>query len=451
MRRWFYRLGVSVHAMARQEDAENPLKSRQNITQNSMKRFSLTTMTTLFLLLLVTGILAQTDPQAENLMNALKAKDQVNALNLVKNVKDANCKFENNVTFILVASLDGYLDVCKILIEKGADLNLQAANGATPLIIASFGGNAELVKLFLDKGAKLDVQSKNGATALIAASEKGHIEVIKLLLVKGANLDVQSSNGVTALMMASQNGHSDVIKLLLEKGAKTDLKSNMGQTAYDIAKDSNIKSLMTNYEKGTKSNNQKTSTQQKVNNQITTQETPNMLPASEDNDRITVATNVCKNFYADYRERILSFYERQGNKIYLTNEYPLIFELSDKLSDNSTEEKKDVYDNTELTYKIEFGKLLFTLEQSKTDNTTIKVEMKNGMLTPNTDNVLFNITTGNSIASSGYFVVNNKRVVFLNGGIIFNNNNSKGEYKDGTVCIYDGIKYVYLTKIWTKQ
>ncbi|HEY5590138.1 MAG TPA: hypothetical protein VIK55_03885 [Paludibacter sp.] len=178
---------------------------------------------------------------------------------------------------------------------------------------------------------------------------------------------------------------------------------------------------------------------------------PSMLPASEDNDRIAIATIVCKKFYANCKDNIINFHKQSGQKILLTNEYPIIFELSENLTDNSKEEEEKLtIDNIEMTYKIDLGKLLFSLEQSKSNDTPIKVELKNGLYTPNTENTTFNITQGNSISSKGYYLVNGKRLVFLNGGLIFNNNDSQGEYRENTEIIFDGVKYGYKSKTWTK-
>jgi hypothetical protein len=175
------------------------------------------------------------------------------------------------------------------------------------------------------------------------------------------------------------------------------------------------------------------------------------LITHEKKDSITVATNVCKKFYADYCNKILIFYKQQGNQILLTNEYPLIFRLSEELTNNDAEEKTTTINNMEFISSINFGKLLFTLEQQKSDTTPIKVEIVNGIPTPNTEQSTFNITKGNSITSSGYYLVYSKRLVILNGGIIFTNNDSQGKYLDNTECIFDGKKYVYKSNQWTKQ
>jgi ankyrin repeat protein len=138
------------------------------------------------------------------LMDALKAKDLKNALTLVQNIDSVNYRDKDNFSLLMIASKQGYPDVVKVLLEKGA---------------------------------LLDLQSNNGETALMEAAHQGYSEIVKILAESGANLDLQTNIGGTALMKASQEGHIEVVRLLLEKGANSKLKSKKGRTAYDYADD----------------------------------------------------------------------------------------------------------------------------------------------------------------------------------------------------------------------
>ena len=79
----------------------------------------------------------------------------------------------------------GYNELVKILIERNADINKQSNNGGTPLIggnqlnklrltkikfyikIASYYGYLDIVKLLINKGAFVNIQENRGYTALI--------------------------------------------------------------------------------------------------------------------------------------------------------------------------------------------------------------------------------------------------------------------------------------------
>jgi ankyrin repeat protein len=162
-------------------------------------------------------------------------------------------------TPLLLAAENGQLEVVKLLLEKGADVNAKSSYNtihecATPLIGAcevakDFGrlggglppgtrvvttkkhGYLEVVKLLLEKGAKVDVKNNFGNTALLIASGNGQSDVVKLLLDKGASVDLGNNQGVTPLLMAAQYGDVDVITPLLAKGANPNTAMS-GQKAW---------------------------------------------------------------------------------------------------------------------------------------------------------------------------------------------------------------------------
>lgn len=100
---------------------------------------------------------------------------------------------------LMLAALDGNLDLCKVLLEMDADVN------------------------------------KPGWTPLHYAATNSHIDVIRLLLDNFAYIDAASPNGTTPLMMAAMYGNSSAVKLLLEAGADPTIKNALGLTAIDFA------------------------------------------------------------------------------------------------------------------------------------------------------------------------------------------------------------------------
>ena len=143
-------LAVSLH----QKNELNSL--RQNFL--IMKTINKTTLIAGFLLIFVNGINAQTETQAVRLMNVLKAEDLTNALILVQNVDNVNYRDEIGMSLLMWSSVRGYLDVCKILLDKGAKVNLRGLGGGTALLTASEAGHTEVVKLLIDRGAKLNLR-----------------------------------------------------------------------------------------------------------------------------------------------------------------------------------------------------------------------------------------------------------------------------------------------------
>jgi uncharacterized protein len=182
-----------------------------------------------------TKVSSKTSTKAEELCNALINKDLKNAVILVQNIDSVNFRDNNGNSLLMLASLGGFIDVSKLLIEKGAKLNLQNPIGGTALVYAIAGGHIEIINLLLNKGANLNLQDNNGATALFLASQEGYVEIVKILLDKGAKLDLQAINGYTALIAASNKGNTEVVRLLLNNGAKLDLQSKDGQSPLIVA------------------------------------------------------------------------------------------------------------------------------------------------------------------------------------------------------------------------
>ncbi len=180
-------------------------------------------------------------------------------------VQDSAPRGEPFCTPLLLAAENGHLEVVKLLLDKGADVNAKASYNsihetATPLIGATevasdferLGGGPltgsrsattkkhgylEVVKLLLDKGAAIDAKNNFGNSALLIASGNGQAEVVKLLLDKGAAVNLGNNQNVTPLLMAAQNGDVDVVTLLLAKGANPNaaMSGNKAWTPVSIA------------------------------------------------------------------------------------------------------------------------------------------------------------------------------------------------------------------------
>lgn len=104
-------------------------------------------------------------------------------------------------TILIMASMFDYREIVEFAIEQGA-IDLSSALSA-----ACGRGYIEIVKLLIDKGADV-----SGGGAFIIACEHGHREIAQLMNENGAT----PSNG--SLVAACCGGHLEVVKLLLESG-----------------------------------------------------------------------------------------------------------------------------------------------------------------------------------------------------------------------------------------
>jgi ankyrin repeat protein len=132
------------------------------------------------------------------------------------------------------ASLFGYAEVVKILLDVGADFNLADKYGLTLLHRASLDGRAEVVKILLDKGADFNLTDKYERTPLQYASWKGRVEVVKILLDAGADFNLADKDGRTLLHRASSSGRIEIVKILLNAGADINLVDNLGTKPIDV-------------------------------------------------------------------------------------------------------------------------------------------------------------------------------------------------------------------------
>ncbi len=140
---------------------------------------------------------------------------------------DINAQIETNRnTALTLACFQGRHEVVGILIDKRANIEHRAKTGLTPLMEAASGGYVEVGRVLLDKGADINAAPVPSSrdTALTIAADKGHYRFVELLISRGAPVDVKNKKGQTALWLACNGGHLDVVQLLVSANASTDLQ-----------------------------------------------------------------------------------------------------------------------------------------------------------------------------------------------------------------------------------
>jgi len=73
------------------------------------------------------------------------------------------------------------VQICQLLIEKGAYLNQKDAKGQTVLMHAIWKGHSPMVRFLVDKGAGLKIKDNDGQTALAHAKEAGYPDMVAFL------------------------------------------------------------------------------------------------------------------------------------------------------------------------------------------------------------------------------------------------------------------------------
>lgn len=146
---------------------------------------------------------------------------------LVRGVKGAQARIDAE-----------YVEIAKLLLDKGADFEARDEHRDTPLIWAAGKGETGVVKLLLDRGAAVDETDTGGSTALMAAScmcptidMPDTEDAVLLLLQRGANVEARDKSGSTPLMTAADWGRSWILRILLDHGAQMEDKDDHGNTA----------------------------------------------------------------------------------------------------------------------------------------------------------------------------------------------------------------------------
>lgn len=110
--------------------------------------------------------------------------------------------------------------------------------GRTGLLIAAMNGNLQIAAILIKGGAKVDARDRLGDTPLYYAVERNHVEMAQLLLDVGATVDMQNREGMTPLMIAASHGYADIVQALLAKGANVGKTDFTGRDALGWAADS---------------------------------------------------------------------------------------------------------------------------------------------------------------------------------------------------------------------
>jgi uncharacterized protein len=173
----------------------------------------------------------------DDYFHAIKTDDTRTLTTLLFRGMDPNTVGPDGLPGLVLAARDGSLKAASLLLSNSKTvIEARSLQDESALMMAALNGYEELVKVLIAKGADVN---KTGWTPLHYAATKGHISIIKLLLAKSAYIDAESPNKSTPLMMAAMYGTFDAIKLLIDEGADVLLKNDLNLTALDFARQAN--------------------------------------------------------------------------------------------------------------------------------------------------------------------------------------------------------------------
>jgi ankyrin repeat protein len=169
------------------------------------------------------------------------------------------------MTALLYAAREGHLPAATALVEAGADVNQVSGDKFSPLVMAIINGHLDLAKYLLDHGANPNVATETGITALYATidvqwapktwfpqpsteqEKTSYLDLMTALLERGANVNAQVSEkpwfrsftndytwvdpaGATPLWRAAQSSDVAAMRLLAAHGADPKIATKSGDT-----------------------------------------------------------------------------------------------------------------------------------------------------------------------------------------------------------------------------
>ena len=110
------------------------------------------------------------------------------------------------------------IDICKLLIEKGANLDAKDSMGYTPLYWAVLFSRIEIVQFLCDYGASVEARDNLGCTPLFLAVMRDDLPIVKELIERKADINARV-NGQTVLGWAKEFRRGpEMINYLISKG-----------------------------------------------------------------------------------------------------------------------------------------------------------------------------------------------------------------------------------------
>ncbi|KAL9982254.1 hypothetical protein ACROYT_G004279 [Oculina patagonica] len=135
---------------------------------------------------------------------------------------------DNGGSYCIHWAVDGGKTGCiQWLLDNGVHVDVEDDSGCSPLIrLASMNGSVDVARILVENGADVNKKDKIRKSSLMAAALNGNLPLVKLLVENGANLHAENEYGKTAVDFAETFRRKEVVAYLksLMQGSSTDLE-----------------------------------------------------------------------------------------------------------------------------------------------------------------------------------------------------------------------------------
>ena len=150
---------------------------------------------------------------------------------------DIHLKTKTGIKCLHLAAENGYLDLCKALIDNHKfDLHISDNDGYTALHFSVISGNSDLVTYFAEKVINIKLKTKNGSNCLHIAVENGHLNLCKMLINKYMfDVHILDNDSCTILHQFARSGRYDLFRYFAKEESDIHLKTKNGRNCLHIA------------------------------------------------------------------------------------------------------------------------------------------------------------------------------------------------------------------------
>ena len=150
---------------------------------------------------------------------------------------DIHLKANDGTNCLHIAAVEGYLNLCRLLIDKHKfDVNVPNKHGLTALHASAKSGNYELFTYIADMATDIYLRTNYGTNCLHIAALEGHLDLCKMLTDKHKfDFNMTDNNGWTALHFSAKSDNYELIAHFADTGSDIHLKTNDGTNCLHIA------------------------------------------------------------------------------------------------------------------------------------------------------------------------------------------------------------------------